>query len=64
MSRRNAWIAGVCLLSLSAMAIAYQEVEVNDLTYGCENVCRVTSYPGGGFMIRDSRGGYCVLVQR
>jgi predicted S18 family serine protease len=60
--KRNSLIAALTLIS--AAALAYQEVTVNGLTYGCENRCNVTTYPGGGYLIRDTLGGYVNMVPR
>lgn len=43
-------------------AVAYQEVIINGETWGCTNTCVVTTYPGGGWSIRDSRGGLIFRV--
>ena len=62
--KRRSWFGVGALFSVATAAWAYQEVEVNGEVWGCENRCVVKTYPGGGWSIKDSLGGYIVFVPR
>lgn len=44
------------------VALAYQEVIFEGVTYGCENTCVIRTYGNGSWMITDSKGGRFFVV--
>lgn len=52
-------VAALVVLSFVApSALAQGSVTVNGVTWTCQNSCSVYTYPNGGTMVKDSRGGW------
>ena len=55
-------LAGAALTAVTMAAMAANTVTLNGTTYSCPNRCVVTTYPAGGWMVRDSGGGVVSIV--
>jgi len=51
-------LAFAALLAVSTAALASESVTLNGTTYTCQNTCVVTTYPNGGWMVKDSLNGW------
>ena len=56
-------LAGAALTVATMVAMAANTVTLNGTTYRCPNTCVVTTYPNGGWMVRDSGGGAVDIVE-
>lgn len=51
------------LVGVAASALAYQEVIVDGVTWGCTNTCVVTIGANGRAYVSDSKGGRIYYVR-
>ena len=56
-------LTGAGLAAVAMVAIAANTVTLNGTTYSCPNRCVVTTYPNGGWMVRDSGGGPVTVLE-
>ena len=59
-SLRRKALLGLSGLAFAGVILANGYVSIGGARFGCADECVVTTYPGGGWMVRDSLGGACL----
>ena len=54
--KTSLFAGGLIAFAAAGMAMAESTVTIGGRTFSCPNTCVVTVSPGGGWMVRDSKG--------